>query len=53
MGDQLVLKGAFWETTDMRNDNFNTIGFFIIGLFLSAWLLSILIYRLNRYDVCV
>jgi len=50
LGDQLALKGAFWETMDKLNDNFNTIGFFIIGLFLSAWLLSVLIYRFMRYD---
>jgi len=32
------------------NNNFNTIGFFIIGIFLCAWLFSILIYRVMRYD---
>lgn len=50
LGDQLSLKGTFWETMDRLNDNFNTIGFFIIGLFLGAWLLSVLIYRFMRYD---
>jgi len=50
LGDQLALKGAFWETMDKLNNNFNTIGFFIIGIFLGAWLLSILIYRFMRYD---
>jgi len=50
LGDQFALKGAFWEAMDKLNDNFNTIGFFIIGLFLGAWLLSILIYRFNHYD---
>jgi high-affinity nickel-transport protein len=50
LGDQLSLKGSFWNFISSLNDNFNTIGFFIIGIFLSAWLLSVLVYRLMRYD---
>jgi len=50
LGDQLSLKGSFWSFVDSLNNNFNAIGFFIIGIFLSAWLLSILIYRLMRFD---
>lgn len=50
LGDQLSLKGSFWGFISSLNDNFNTIGFFIIGIFLSAWLLSMLVYRLMRYD---
>ena len=50
LGDQLSLKGSFWGFISSLNDNFNTIGFFIIGIFLCAWLLSVLIYRLMRYD---
>jgi len=50
VGDQLSLKGSFWSLMDSLNNNFNTIGFFIIGIFLSAWGLSVLIYRLMRYD---
>ena len=47
---QLSLKGSFWAFISSLNENFNTIGFFIIGIFLCAWLLSVLIYRLMRYD---
>jgi high-affinity nickel-transport protein len=50
LGNQLALKGAFWEFLSSLNENFNTIGFFIIGIFLGAWLLSVLIYRFMRYD---
>ena len=50
LGDQLSLKGYFWGFISHLNDNFNSIGFFIIGIFLAAWLLSIMIYRLMRYD---
>ncbi len=50
LGDQLALKGLFWDFISRLNDNFNAIGIFIIGIFLSAWFLSILIYRLMRFD---
>ena len=50
LGSQLSLKGYFWDFIGQLNDNFNTIGFFIIGIFLSAWMLSYFIYRLMGYD---
>ena len=50
IGDQFALKGAFWEMMDSLNDNFGTIGFVIIGVFVASWMASLLIYRLNRYD---
>jgi len=50
LGDQFALKGDFWGLIDKLNDNFTTIGFVIIGVFLGAWLFSVLIYRLMRYD---
>jgi len=50
LGDQLSLKSSFWDFIGRLNDNFNTIGFFIIGIFLGAWLLSFLFYRCMRYD---
>lgn len=50
LGDKLSLKGWFWSFIGQLNDNFNTIGFFIIGIFLSAWMLSFVIYRLMGYD---
>jgi high-affinity nickel-transport protein len=32
------------------NDNFGVIGFVIIGVFGLSWAVSIIIYRMNRYD---
>jgi len=48
--DQFTLKGSFWKTIGSLNDHFNAIGFFIIGIFLGTWFLSLLIYRHRRYD---
>jgi high-affinity nickel-transport protein len=50
IGDQFGLKGAFWDMLDSLNDNFGTIGFVIIGVFVVSWIISIVIYRRNRYD---
>jgi len=50
LGDQFSLKGYFWSFIGQLNNNFNTIGIFIIGIFLGAWALSVMIYRLMDYD---
>ena len=50
IGDQLGLKGGFWESIDSLNDNFGNIGFVIIGVFVASWLVSAVIYRLKGYD---
>ena len=39
-----------WGAIGRLNENFNDLGFFIIGLFVVAWGVSLLIYRLKRYD---
>ncbi|MGA9917387.1 HoxN/HupN/NixA family nickel/cobalt transporter [Paraburkholderia sp.] len=50
LADQLSLKGAFWDAIGTLNDNFNNLGFIIIGVFIVAWLASFVIYRMKRYD---
>jgi high-affinity nickel-transport protein len=48
--DRLSLKGASWDAIGSLNENFSTIGFVIIGVFVASWAASLLIYRLKRYD---
>jgi high-affinity nickel-transport protein len=48
--DQLGLKGAFWDSIGALNDNFGAIGYLIIAVFMTAWLVSALIYRARGYD---
>jgi high-affinity nickel-transport protein len=31
-------------------DNFGTIGFAIVGIFVVAWVASLVVYRVRRYD---
>ncbi len=52
VGDQFGLTdaGGFWGAIGSLNDNFGVLGFAIVGIFVAAWLVSFVIYRINRYD---
>jgi high-affinity nickel-transport protein len=50
IGDKFDLKGDFWAAISALNDNFNGLGFAIIGVFVVAWALSYAIYRAKRLD---
>jgi len=50
MKDQLNLTGGVWKFVGLLNDNFNNLGFIIIGLFIVAWVGSIIVYRYMGYD---
>ncbi len=50
IGDQLDLRGWWWDGIGALNDNFNGLGFAIIGIFIFAWAASLIIYRYARLD---
>jgi high-affinity nickel-transport protein len=50
LGDQLELQGWFWDGIGSLNDNFNALGFIIIGVFIAAWVGSVLYYRYRGLD---
>jgi high-affinity nickel-transport protein len=50
IGDQLGLTGWFWDGVGALNDNFNNLGFAVIGVFVVAWAASIVVYRSARLD---
>ena len=50
IGDKLELKGSFWDAIGAINDNFGTLGYVIIGVFVATWLISVLVYRLMDLD---
>jgi high-affinity nickel-transport protein len=50
IGSQFNLQGWAWDAIGSLNDHFGMLGFIIIGLFVACWLVSILIYKSNRYD---
>ncbi len=50
MGDQFALKGAFWHGVGALNDSFTALGTAIIGLFIAAWVGSVIVYRYASLD---
>ena len=50
MGDQLGLTGWFWDGIGTLNDNFGGLGFAIVGVFVFAWIASLVIYRYTGLD---
>ncbi|HEY4044148.1 MAG TPA: HoxN/HupN/NixA family nickel/cobalt transporter [Rhodopila sp.] len=50
IGSQLSLSGRFWKAIGSLNDNFGTLGYLIIGIFLVSWIISLAAYRLGGYE---
>ncbi len=42
--------GLFWDAVLKLNGNFGALGYFIIGIFVLSWVLSIVIYKWRRFD---
>jgi high-affinity nickel-transport protein len=47
--DRLGLTGPFWDAIGALNDNFGSIGYVVLAIFIVSWLGSMLIYRLKGY----
>lgn len=50
LGEHFHLQGWFWNVVAKLNDNFGTLGYFIVGLFALSWIVSIVFYRWCRFD---
>ncbi|MGH7068470.1 MAG: HoxN/HupN/NixA family nickel/cobalt transporter, partial [Acetobacteraceae bacterium] len=50
LAGQLGLRGSFWDGIGTLNENFGGLGFAIIGVFILAWVASLLIYRCLGLD---
>jgi high-affinity nickel-transport protein len=46
--DKFGFTGGPWAVIGALNDNFNSLGFIIIGIFIAAWALSYAIYRTRQ-----
>src|ERR1700690_1496408 len=40
----------FWGAIGAINDNFGILGYIIIGVFLVAWIGSVIVYKVQGYD---
>lgn len=50
LAGQLNLRGAGWDLVNKLNGNFGMLGYFIIGIFVVSWGLSIAIYKWRRFE---
>jgi high-affinity nickel-transport protein len=50
LGEHFHLEGWFWRAVAKLNDNFGTLGYFIVGLFALSWIVSIAFYKWRRFD---
>jgi high-affinity nickel-transport protein len=49
LGDKFGLAGPFWNFIASLNDNFGSLGYIVIAIFVVSWLGSMLVYRVKRY----
>ncbi|HEV2673014.1 MAG TPA: HoxN/HupN/NixA family nickel/cobalt transporter [Aliidongia sp.] len=47
--EQFGLDGRFWRVIGLLNDNFGTIGYLVIAIFVVSWIVSAVIYRARGY----
>ena len=45
-----AMHGPFWDAIAALNNDFGSIGYLIVGVFAVCWGVSVLVYRLKRYD---
>ncbi len=50
MADKLELTGWFWNSAAQLSSSFDTMGYFIVGIFIVSWVTSTIIYRMQKYD---
>lgn len=50
IADRLGLEGGVWDVVAGLNDSLANFGFVVIGVFILAWLVSMLIYKAKDYD---
>lgn len=50
VADKLQLHGGMWSAASDLGGRFNLLGFGIIGVFAACWVISWLVFRLNRFD---
>ncbi|MBV8571882.1 MAG: HoxN/HupN/NixA family nickel/cobalt transporter [Acidobacteriaceae bacterium] len=50
LAEHLQLNGNFWKSVGSVNQNFSAIGYLIITLFVVSWVVSIIAYRVKRFD---
>jgi nickel/cobalt transporter (NiCoT) family protein len=50
IGSKLGFSGSFWTFITALNENFGTLGYLIIAVFVICWFISVAFYRFKRFD---
>jgi high-affinity nickel-transport protein len=50
LGDHFGFTGGFWDAVTSLNSHVGVLGYAMIALFASCWLVSVAVYRLRRLD---
>ncbi|MDD2875831.1 MAG: HoxN/HupN/NixA family nickel/cobalt transporter [Acidiphilium sp.] len=50
IGGEMKFQGWFWGRISDLNNNFGFLGFGIIAIFVVAWVVSVVVYRVKRLD---
>jgi nickel/cobalt transporter (NiCoT) family protein len=50
LGGHFHFRGWFWDGVARLNDHFGTLGYFVVGLFATSWVVSIFFYKWRRFD---
>ena len=53
VGDRFAFAGRFWDGIRAMNPDFGSPGYFIIGIFVLCWVVSMAVYRVKGYDKIV
>jgi nickel/cobalt transporter (NiCoT) family protein len=48
--DKMDLNGGIWDAVGNLNDNFGSLGFVIVGVFILSWIASAVLYRVKGFD---
>ena len=50
LGGYFHLQGKLWDALTELNENFGTLGYLIVGIFILSWMLSIAFYKWRQFD---
>ena len=50
VADEFGLDGGIWSVVNAANDNFGALGYAVIAIFVTSWLISLVVYRVMGYD---
>jgi high-affinity nickel-transport protein len=50
LAGQFHLKGIIWNAAAKLSNDFGTLGYLIVGLFLVSWIVSIAVYKWRRFE---